>query len=338
MKNKKIAPLEGADAAINEIAPETLQTFVESDDKEHDDDDHDKHDDHANTFEILKSELIEATKEHTRKKVVTFADSLKLRDLLSNRNKVLVDAFTFINSNPLRHNDFYKYLNCYKTTGTKLDTKYFRHDLNELNELYKRYDSRNYDYNPFNINIFNSYVLFMYLKLEGHYLDSDDLTFNVKEVSSRIYNPISKVPTILRSCLPFDVQEFDISKAFPTFLDIELNSNYRNVAYTILSKKDFASALNANNESKYSLEAARKTLQKVYKKDVEKVLTLDRYNEKGKIFEDLTRYEKEFIELFVQENNIKNYVRLHDGIFTKTSVKANKLFFGKVEFLSLIHI
>jgi hypothetical protein len=154
-----------------------------------------------------------------------------------------------------------------------MNTKYFKHDLNLLNELYERH--KDDKINRFNVDNFKDYVLFMFLKLKGHYKKEDDEIFNVTHKDNREYNPLSKIPSILRSCLPFDVMEFDIKRAFPTFIDLELNSEYRHTIYEKVSKKEFAMLLNCNVENKSTLEQARNGLSKVYGTQTNDVLTDD---------------------------------------------------------------
>jgi len=284
------------------------------------------------SYKILLDSLIEYGKNASKSRKVLFdySDAIKFRDLYDERHKTLVDAFKFINSNPLRENDYYKFLNVYTTKGKKLNEKYFRHDLKLLHELYERYKDEKTS--RFCIENFNVYVLFMCLKLNGQYQDSDDEIFNVTYKDNREYNPLSKIPSIIRGCLPFEVMEFDIKRAFPTFIDIELNSDYRTTVYERISKKEFAMYLNCNAENNLTLEQTRKGLSIVYGAQTNQVLTDERYNEKGRVFKDFTKYEKEYIEKFVSKNNLKNYARLHDGVFTLADTKCEHLKFDIVEF------
>lgn len=266
----------------------------------------------------------------SKKQYFDFKDAIKGKEFATPRYKKLIEAIDFVNSNPLRQNDYYKFLNAYKTTGKKLKDKYFKHDLSHLHSLYERY--KDDEVNTFNINNFNAYVLFMTLKLHGNYLLEDDEIFNVTNTDYREYNPLTKIPTIIRSCLPFEVMEFDIKRAFPTFIDIELETDFRHSIYEIISKKEFSMYLNSNNESNISIEDARKGLFEVYNDRVNEVITIERYNEKGKAFRDFTKYEKEYIDKFVKDNNLVNYARLHDGIYLLKTVNCEKTVFDKVEF------
>lgn len=279
--------------------------------------------------EEVRIDILNATK--SRKFEFTYYDAVKSKSKGTERSKAIIEAIEFLNSNPLNKNDYYKYLNAYSEGNVRLSEKYFRHDLNRLERYYKVADQRKGS-NPFSKTNYESYVLFMYLKLYGHYLESDDELFNVQIKDFREYNPLSKIPSVLRGCLPFGVKEYDIKRAFPTFIDIELNSEFRHTVYELIDKSKFAMFLNSNSESKVSIEKARKGLFPIYKEQVNEVLTDERYNEKGKLFKDLTRYEKEYIDRFVSENNLTNYVRLHDGIFVLKNIECDIVEFETVQF------
>lgn len=260
----------------------------------------------------------------------TLSESLKYKHKGSERTKVIIEAYNFLSKSPLHNNDYYKYFNAYVTDEVKLDPEYFKHDLKKLNGYYKKFDDKKL--NPFIENKYREYVIYMYLKLTGCYKVEDDKIFNVTMRGSREYNPLTNIPSVLRGELPFKVKEYDIKQAFPTFIDIELNSNFRNKVYEALTKKEFAIALNSHKESKVSLQDARKTLGKVYTNKVEEVLNSKRYNEKGKAFNDLAKYESEYINKFVTVNNLSNFARLHDGVFVLESTNVEYTQFDKVEF------
>lgn len=285
-----------------------------------------------NPLEYLKEEvridILNATR--SKKLEFTFYDAVKYKSNGTNRSRKIIEAVQFLNSNPLKENDYFKFLNAYVIDKVKLREKYFRHDLSKLNKYYKVADKRNE--NPFSRSNYENYVLFMFLKLYGYYLDTDNKLFNVQIIDNREYNPLTKIPSVLRGCLPFEVKEYDIKRAFPTFIDIELKSDFRHTVYEEIGKSDFAMFLNSNCDSKLSIEDGRKGLFPVYKERVNEVLTDERYKEKGKIFKDLTTYEKQYIDRFVSENNLVNYVRLHDGIFVLKEVECKVLEFETVHF------
>ena len=266
----------------------------------------------------------------TKKNLFDFNDTLKHREFASERFKCVIDAIAYIDSKPLLNNDYFKYLNSFITHKNKLNEKYFKHDLVKLKEYYKKAEKENT--NPFHISNYESYVLFMFLKMFGHYEPNDDLIFNVTKKDNREYNPLTKIPSVLRGTLPFEVKEYDIKRAFPSFIDIELNSDFRLNIYDKISKSNFAMYLNSNVTTNITIEQARKELTIVYNGKTKKVLTDERFNEKGRAFKDFAKYESEYIQKFVFENNLTNYVRLHDGIFVLKNVECKNTTFGKVEF------
>ena len=291
-------------------------------------------------FEVLRNEAINSVRErcNSKKQIFEFADAYKLKDqtkYATNRDKTILETIKFLSKNPLQKNDYFKYVNAYYSTGIKLNEKYFRHNIEKLNSYYKKIDEakRNKrNFNPFNRTNYESYVLFMALKLQGCYIDSDNDLFHLEFKDHREYNPLSKIPSVLRGCLAFAVKEYDIKRAFPSFIDIELKTDFRHIIYDNIKKSDFAMYLNSNNESKVTIEQARKGLEPIYSDLTNEVITSVRYNEKGRAFKDFTKYESEYIQNFVDANELKNYARLHDGLFVLESTQCENLVFGKVEF------
>ncbi len=291
-------------------------------------------------IEVLRNEAINSVRErcNSKKQLFEFTDAYKLKDqtkYATNRDKTILEAIKFLTKNPLQKNDYFKYVNAYYSTGIKLNEKYFRHNIEKLNSYYKKIDEakhNNKNLNPFNRTNYESYALFMALKLQGCYIDSDNDLFHLEFKDHREYNPLSKIPSVLRGCLPFAVKEYDIKRAFPSFIDIELNTDFRQTIYDKIKKSDFAMYLNSNNESKVNIEQARKGFKPIYSDLTNEVITSVRYNEKGRAFKDFTKYESDYIQKFVDANKLTNFARLHDGVFVLESTQCEKLKFGKVEF------
>ncbi|MFV5699986.1 hypothetical protein ACM55H_16620 [Flavobacterium sp. ZT3R17] len=272
----------------------------------------------------------------SRKESFYFNDACQKPKYHTKRDKVFLSVISFLRSEPLRDNDYVKFVSCYITTGKKLDTKYFRNNLNKLNEYYKKVDeakAKDETFNPFSIKAYKRYVLFMVLKFSGEYTSDLNEAFGVQTVGHREYNPLTNIPSVLRGELPFVVKEYDIKRAFPTFIDIELNTNHRATIYDILDKKTFAYLLNSNVTNKGAdRNAILKELSKVYDNDADKVCTVDRFDTKGGAFMDFCKYEKGYIERFASENNLVDYVRLHDGVFVLQETECKNTKFDKVEF------
>jgi hypothetical protein len=285
-------------------------------------------------IEHYKREAIDHCKRITgsRKTLFTIADAMKVKEYASERVKVILDSLSFLHSEPLRENDYFKFVNSYFIHKVKLNEKYFRHDLEKLHKYYDAVDGDKHERNPFSIVSYQSYVLFMALKLHGVYEAQDDVVFNVKVQDCREYNPLTKIPSVLRGSLHFKVKEYDIKRAFPSFIDLELGIDKREEVYDVISKSDFARFLNSNNETNLSIEDVRKGLFPVYGDLVYKIITNERYNEKGRAFRDFAKYEQDYIKGFVESNNLSTFARLHDGVFVLENVKCDNLNFGKVNF------
>jgi hypothetical protein len=247
-------------------------------------------------------------------------------------DEVLIWYLKYINSNPLNENDYYKYVEAYRN-GKELDEKYFRHSVDKLRRYYAKADA-DIKYNPFSISNYQDYVLFMMLKLKGVYKDEYDEVFNVKEADHRQYTPLSKTPSVLRGSLPFKVKEYDIARAYPTFIDRELEIKDRTEdVYTVIDKIKFNTLLNMHHKVKGAdIETVRSQLKPVYGNAVADVITDNRYNNKGRMFSDMVVYEAEAIQQFVTANEIQNFVRLHDGIFVLENTDASIMKFDDVLF------
>ncbi len=252
------------------------------------------------------------------------------------RDECFILVEEFLKTNPLKNNDYVKYMSCYISEGKKLNPKFFRNDISKLDEYYSKYDEAKKNgiiFNPFNWLNYKNYVVFMVLKLKGEYNETDDLLFNVQTIDHREYNPLTKIPSVLRGELPFEVKEYDIVRAYPSFIDIELGKEFKDNIYESIDKKTFAVLLNANNTNPLNdLKTLRAKLSIVYGDYADKVLTDKRFNIKGQAFLDFSKYEKDYIELFVKENNIDNYVRLHDGVFVQSDIVCEKIKFKNIEF------
>lgn len=280
----------------------------------------------------FKAKIKEATK--SRKMVFSLTDAIERSE--GNRtplDNVFIEWFLFINSNPLRHNDYFKYLNSYKQ-GKKLNEKYFRHDLELLHELYKKTDE-NPDYNPFSEQAWQKYVLFMLMKFKEVYTPELDEVFGVKTDENREYNPITNLSRPLRGMLPksLKLKEFDISRAYPTFIDMELGITRSEDVYSLIDKRTFNRLINTHHETKgATIEGVRAELKCIYNGTADRVITNNRFNNKGQMFRDLTKYEAEYIYKFIEANNIKTFVRLHDAVIVWAYENIQHTEFGSVKF------
>lgn len=259
-------------------------------------------------------------------------------------DKLIIQYKDYIKSDPLNKNDYFKYCDAY-FRGKKLDIKYFRHDVEKLNEYYKKIDeefktAKKENRKPipkFSGQAWERCVLFMMLKLNGLYRSEYDKLFHVKEDKFREYNPLANLPSVFRAVLPMAVKECDIKQANPTFIFKELGIEPFDVYAKYggcreKAKKKFNSLINMHSEKSMSIDEVRDQLRPIYGERVDEVITEQRFNNKGKMQMDMAKHEKEAIEQFVKANNLKNYVRLHDGLFVLDSTECDTMEFGIVKF------
>jgi hypothetical protein len=215
-------------------------------------------------FTDWKAEFIERIKKESKSNKQTFGyvDALqKSRDTRTVFDNCMIEYDRFIRSNPLQNNDYYKYLKSY-SKGAELNLKYFKHKVEKLQGYYKKFDE-NPKYNPFNKAQYEDYVLFMMLKLNGLYKIEYDVIFNVVVKDSREVNPLTSIPSVLRGELPMDVQEFDICRAFSTFIDNELNIERQEDVYGLINKSSFLTILNSHSGSNTTIDKLRNQLVEV---------------------------------------------------------------------------
>jgi hypothetical protein len=283
-------------------------------------------------FTDWKAEFIERIKKESKSKKQTFGYVDAFQKSINTRtdfDNCMIAYDRFIRSNPLQNNDYYKYVKSY-SKGAELNLKYFRHNPEKLQGYYKKCDEKKY--NPFNKAQYEDYVLFMMLKLKGLYKIEFDEIFNVKMDGSREYNPLTNIPSVIRGELPMDVQEFDVCRAFSTFIDNELNIERQEDVYSLIDKRVFLTKLNLHSGSNTTIEKLRNQLFCVFGDRVNEVITEARFNKSGQMFDDLTVYEKQSILDFVTVNNLVNYVRLHDGVFVLSDAVCEVMEVNNVKF------
>lgn len=278
----------------------------------------------------------------------TYKNAVKCTIYHTPFDKIMIQFVSYVKSNPLSDNDYFKYYEAY-FKGKGLDVKHFRHDVKKLKEYYKKIEeelktAKKENRKPiplFGRQAWERCVLFMMLKLNGLYRSEYDKLFHVGEEKFREYNPLTSLPSVLRSVLPFKVKEFDIKQANPTFIFKELGIEPFDV-YAVLmqskgitrsqAKREFNMLINMRNGNSMSIDEVRDQLRPIYGDRVNEVVTGERYNNRGRMFEDMAKHEKEAIEEFIKANNLKNYVRLHDGLFVLDSTECEKMEFGIVKF------
>ena len=255
-------------------------------------------------------------------------------EVITDRDDVMIDFIEFIESNPLKDNDFWKYGQAYKS-GTKLDEKYFRYDLGRLQEIYTKIDEDE-GYTSYTEAQYQTYVLFMMMTHSRIELnDTEKELFKPSMKGNREFNPLTNIPRGVRAMLPegYEFDQYDIKSAYPTFIDRELGITTRKQpVYELLkelqpnenAKVLFNMTINTHSQTKgATIESCRATLKPIYSTKVDEVITEERFNNRGQLYTDMTAYEKRAIELFVDANDLiyTPWIRLHDAVLIPRTEK-----------------
>lgn len=281
----------------------------------------------------------------SKKRDFSFYDAKRCKNnVVSRLDKLLIAYLDYIRVNPLQQNDYFKYADSY-FKGKKLNPKYFKHDLDRLQECYEKIDKNKLQakkegkktFNFYSKSFWENYVLYMMLKLEGVYIQEFDSMFNVIKKNHREYNPLTNIPKLLRQTLPFYIKEYDIKQANPSFIFQELNMAPFDV-YEKLGgdrntvKKSFNMLLNMHDDSNMKITDVRKKLFNIYGNRVEEVITEERFYNAGLMQKEMARYEEIYIEKFVKANGLINYVRLHDSVVVPADINCDMLHFDNIKF------
>jgi hypothetical protein len=272
----------------------------------------------------------------SRKIMFGFEDALRvLEDFGSELDKCLCEYTLFRNKPWLfLDNDWVKYVSAY-SGGKELDIEYFKYDVEKLQKYYKKIDKNPEDGYKFSEKLFYRGALFVILKLRGVYNRAEmDEVFNVIYLDGREYNPLVNLPSVLRGLLPIAMKEYDIVRAFPTFIDIELGVDREEDPYKLISKKRFNKLLNTHSGVKgTTIKEIRKTFKPVYGDRVKDVITEERFSNRGQLFRDMSKYEDDTIKTFINKNGLgESCVRLHDGVYVEEAVECEHLEFNKIVF------
>lgn len=236
---------------------------------------------------------------------------------------LIIQCAWFFNSVHFGSHQYIEYINYFILTGNKLPISEYNFDKIYLEKKYKEVKKKS-KANKLNGNTLVSQWYYSILFIVCNELQLPTSNFSIKTKDNREYNPITKVPRILRHLTPFKLNECDIKSAFPTFIDLSINSNlkgyvYKNLMVTKNINRNEAKILfNKNcNNGKY---LPKKDAILFFKncgysdKHCNQIIKLT-HDEKRLFYSYMTEYEKDFIEKFQFRNNLKRGTRLHDAIF-----------------------
>jgi len=248
------------------------------------------------------------------------------------------EAFAFIqlayylNEINLEENQFFKYINHFLNTNTKLPDNQYNLDLDYL---HKKYD----DYNK---SKKNNFAISSRTTLKNHfygclYIICNDLGLSTSNFKSnfsvgRDYNPMVKVNREFRKYFPFLLNEYDIKSAYPRFIDLQIGCDvadgiYDNLVDANNITRDEAKRLynkNLNSGHIHSRDYFKPFFEPIYKEYTDTLIDLI-VDLKTPIWKVLQRWEFIAIENFKETNNLKNVTRLHDAIICIDNKFTNEI-------------
>jgi hypothetical protein len=222
------------------------------------------------------------------------------------------------------------YLNHYITTGEKLPDSAYNFDLNYLHTKYNDIE-RDKTKKGFYQNT-KSYLTNWYYSSQELILNELQI-FNSnfkqqKENEFRLYNSFAQCPRTLRYIQPVLLVGFDITGAYPSFIDRAVGSNlgktiYDNLASAKNITRPEAKTLfnRALNSKKYRLGLKRDAYFQMLLDcgytliQANKILYEITDNPDSLFFDWASEIEQSFINQFKKENRAFNSTRVHDAIF-----------------------
>lgn len=235
---------------------------------------------------------------------------------------LIVQSAWFFNSEYFGKHQHVDYLNHYATTGEKLPTDHYKGDVQYLEKKYSNIDGQKgkYKINGFTfVNHWYYGILFLICKD----LRASTQHFNITDTDNREYNPLPKVPRVLRPIAPFLIVECDIKSAFPTFIDKIIGSTLKDFVYNNLIRSKGITRNEAKvlfntmcNSGKYKTKTETKQffLDCGYTEQQAKDLLKLTHDPNKKFISFMCAYESNAINSFANMNAMFGYGRLHDAL------------------------
>lgn len=235
---------------------------------------------------------------------------------------LIVQSAWFFNSEYFGKHQHVDYLNHYATTGEKLPSEHYKGDVQYLEKKYSNIDGQKgkYKINGFTfVNHWYYGILFLICKE----LRVSTRHFNITDTDNREYNPLPKVPQVLRPIAPFLIIECDIKSAFPTFIDKIIGSNLKDFVYNNLMRSKGITRNEAKvlfntmcNSGKYKTKAETKQffIDCGYTEQQATDLLKLTHDPNKKFISFMCEYESNAINSFANINALLGYGRLHDAL------------------------
>jgi hypothetical protein len=243
-----------------------------------------------------------------------------------------------------------EYLEHYIISGQKLPIENYKYDVNYLDKKYNDIDQDKKAKSKEFYQTTKAYLKHWYYSSQeliiNHLGIQNDNFKQQKKGEYRIYNSLAQCPRTLRTEQPFILVGFDISAAYPSFIDEKIGSNLGKSIYDNLAQSQGITRSEAKTMFNKALNSKeyRKTTDKkepffamllncgyTNRQAIDIIYSITD-NKDFTFFEFGSKMEQEYINLFNKENYNFNATRLHDAmvIIKDNSVDYNnfKLNFG----------
>lgn len=259
--------------------------------------------------------------------VVTTCYPLRKKALFNHCWLIIQTAY-FFNSIHFGRHQYLEYTGYYIRTGKKLPIDQYRHSKPDLLKQYDRIDEKRKkgtlpEGNPeyYFVTQWYNHILFLVVRELG----LNDKNFTVTHKKFREFNPSIKTPTVLRYETPFITTLCDIKSAYPSFLDAITGGTIgRDIYARIMAEKKytrpqakryFNMLLNSGQKDYWKEEKAKRDLIKwgYTESQANHIIRLT-HDKETTFYEHMAEIEEETIQMFCHSNNIRNGIRLHDGV------------------------
>lgn len=230
------------------------------------------------------------------------------------------------------HHQLLEYLEHYIVAGEKLPIEIYKYDVNYLHKKYNDIDQDKKAKSKEFYQTTKAYLKNWYYSSQELIIDylgiRNDNFKQQKKGEYRIYNSVAQCPRTLRTEQPFLLVGFDISAAYPSFIDEKVGSSLGKSIYDNLAAKQGITRNEAKtifNKALNSKEYRKTTNKKepffamllncgYTKEQAIKILFEITDNKDFTFFEFGSRMEQEYINFFNKENSNFNATRLHDAM------------------------
>lgn len=239
-----------------------------------------------------------------------------------------------------------EYLEHYIVSGQKLPIDKYKYDVSYLDKKYNDIDQDKKGKSKEFYQTTKAYLKHWYYSSQeliiNHLGIANDNFKQQKKGEYRIYNSLAQCPRTLRTEQPFLLVGFDISAAYPSFIDEKVGSNLgksiydnlaqsqnitRNEAKTIFNKALNSKEYRKTTDKKESFFAMLLDCGYTNRQAIDIIYNITD-NKDFTFFEFGSKMEQEYINKCKKANHLFNVTRLHDAIVV---IKDNLIDYSKLK-------